>query len=157
MLQEVEARPSRGVHPTFFRLGDIRPAHCFLRILGGLSCPFWVPSGVGFAMANQTREARGGRGRPKARSVWSGSSSLAACGCLAGQLGPACGGALSTSSAAWCSFWPSVAVVTGKRKCRQAGLVMQPLSQRTDPTKKKHATALRPLACADMPPSRSSP
>lgn len=52
-------------------------------------------------MANQTLAVCEGGGRLKVRSVWSGPSSLAACGCLVGQFGPAYGGALSTSSAAW--------------------------------------------------------
>jgi hypothetical protein len=121
---DVEARPDRDVHPTIFRLGEIRPAHCLFEFLGGLSCLFWVLGGVGFDSANQLL--------PKVLGVllkagwWGGcirSDFAAALRALPGQLGPDLwwGQALSTSSASQWSIPLQVLSLASAQVGRSSG------------------------------------
>jgi hypothetical protein len=127
---DVEARPDRDVHPTIFRLGEIRPAHCLFEFLGGLSCLFWVLGGVGFDSANQLL--------PKVLGVasegWVGGGCIcavyqvvtyfaAALRALPGQLGPDLwwGQALSTSSASQWSIPLQVLSLASAQVGRSSG------------------------------------
>ena len=124
IIAEVEARPCRDVHPTFFRLGEIRPAHGFLRILGGLSCVLGAKwSRVWLGQLYTANVWRGGA-PAKPGVAAADSAALRPAAASSASSGPplsVLGGALSTSSASEPLSWP---VNWQAQVGRQEGLVM---------------------------------